>query len=142
MICFWFYSHQGPLCLTFKPCELNPCINAICLQLGELGKYECMCKDFKYKYPNCSAQKSPTQSTKTSTIQSYTTKSITKSASNITIESKEKSSMLNLEQNYRSLINLILISIFNCLIFVALFYSLKFVNFKILLLLNKKILRK
>ena len=124
--------------MTFKPCELNPCINAICFELGELGKYECMCTDFKYKYPNCSAQKSPTQNTKKSTIQSYTTKSITKSASNITIQSIDKSSMFILEQNYRSLINLILISFFNCLIFVGLFYSLKFVNFQILFLLNNE----
>ncbi len=45
---------KGPVCLTFKPCELNPCGEYdLCLELGELGKYECMCPTYHSKFPYC-----------------------------------------------------------------------------------------
>ena len=47
-------GYSGDLCLSFKPCDLEPCQEGeLCYEYGELGHYYCMCNPSTIGYPFC-----------------------------------------------------------------------------------------
>ena len=144
---YFLLVFKGPVCLSFKPCLLNPCgDHEECLEVGELGKYECMCPKFHSKYPNCTKVKSDRESiendlnkfSKKSTLlstQQSSKKRIVKSTKQNTWQSTIfMSTKPNLGQDSRSLAILVLMSFFIIITLIGFIFAF-YVKLKLLLCL-------